>query len=1304
MVSIFRSIKENKIDVIRHLIGLATGDNAYHSSLTKEEHRYLQHLLKLSGTKYYDLNKKSVYGRTPLHCAVTWNRLQIAEMLLDCPLVDVNVQDRENGWTALHRALYMGHIEMAMLLLKREDINLTIKDHEGLEPFELYEITIMSESYPRLRAISSQQSSIPGEEDAMEGKDRMGGTDLYTWGHNTNYVLGHADSENRIRPERLKLQSEVEKHIIHKPELVIESITMSKFHMAILTSDPAYNLLVCGFGRGGRLGTGKDIETQFTPAPIHWSERIQHVALGRDHTIAVTESGNVLSFGSNRYGQLGYGIDGTQGTEENAMQFTPRKIQAQSLKKQPIIGVAASRVHSVAYTSEAVFTFGLNQGQLGYHQSDNESCQNIPRKVAISHGIIQVVANDNGTAILTTNHEIILLCNYTQQKIFLPINYFPGNIQVHRLAINYPVKLLGSGTAYLGAVTNMGDVYVWSCRSPGIHQDMDHSEMGGTRKTSKGLAVTTVISSPKRIWAHRRGHLAAVDASIGQDGLVIVCTVSGHVFVGHKESNGYKFNVVPSLQRCVRVCANSSGAFAAIRSEYLSRPVSILPSTLTVDIASSLPYYNVSAALKVEIQRLKESKYNAIREMSDRFKLAHDMGEDVVMYKEQEDVLDRKYSDLINKSVDDAWKQIESISINDPSLDTVIVVGDRRIYCHSVLLQCRTNLFKQLVKRVDKIQHRDIDIKVSKREDNLIQLEFGHCEMASMLLLIDYIYTDQYQHPMSSDFKMSPLCYSGETPDSKHMQHIQKDLLSLATLFDLPHLLNSAESSFNHRPVPSFTSHLKELLHNKRNATIELHTKDNTVLFGHEIILRQRCSFFRFLLDPQSVWMVTRRLKSEGLLPVDVSYTSRPVMEILLRYMYLDEDETSLFDTIAVETEDELVGFLIEVLNESDAFLLNRLKSIGERALLRFLRLRNVLMLYEQSDKCLAESLKYACLQFIGANLPLFLDSSHFRSLPKPLIHDIEHYIRHCQSNEVACINYQDMTHLFSVEEEDTELAFSIHQYIRDDLTAYNQYEHFVTLYPSKGKSKMTTTNSVEENKSSTKLASVNKSKNRPSVVENVTDSFESPRKDTAGGWVSPDMHTKPSLREIIESEHIASQHHLKNTKPSTIKKKSQKERKKLLHHKETSNDSTSPKPVWGKVNVEVTPIRKSLNENMIASSSDDRKGKKIYIAEEDLLIPEVPMEKVVEAPFNPVDCFGSSFEMTLPTRYTSTSGSKMKSSFQTIQKQQEKEDSWLKSKPKKNLLAIQKEDQAIDSIKQQYINNIDIMSGEWIEIYRLKS
>ena len=94
------------------------------------------------------------------------------------------------------------------------------------------------------------------------------------------------------------------------------------------------------------------------------------VTLGQDHTLALTTSGEVLSWGSNRFSQLGYVIEplpsNTSGFEriEEPIQTTPRRIHGQ-IRKEFVRGIAASKMSSACWTSREVFTWGTNNGQLG---------------------------------------------------------------------------------------------------------------------------------------------------------------------------------------------------------------------------------------------------------------------------------------------------------------------------------------------------------------------------------------------------------------------------------------------------------------------------------------------------------------------------------------------------------------------------------------------------------------------------------------------------------------------------------------------------------------------------------------------------------------------------------------------------------------------------------------------------------------------------------------------------------------------------------------------------------------------------
>lgn len=64
------------------------------------------------------------------------------QILLRHPQLQVNLQDQESGYTALHRALFVGNIRVARDLLLRNDIDTSIKDAEGMAAYDLYNGTV----------------------------------------------------------------------------------------------------------------------------------------------------------------------------------------------------------------------------------------------------------------------------------------------------------------------------------------------------------------------------------------------------------------------------------------------------------------------------------------------------------------------------------------------------------------------------------------------------------------------------------------------------------------------------------------------------------------------------------------------------------------------------------------------------------------------------------------------------------------------------------------------------------------------------------------------------------------------------------------------------------------------------------------------------------------------------------------------------------------------------------------------------------------------------------------------------------
>mmetsp|Transcript_10759 Transcript_10759/g.14762 ORF Transcript_10759/g.14762 Transcript_10759/m.14762 type:complete len:364 (+) Transcript_10759:237-1328(+) len=174
--------------------------------------------------------------------------------------------------------------------------------------------------------------------------------------------------------------------------------------------------LVYAFGSNeyGQLGIGARSTLQdqpkmlpfFTinhPASRH-TYRITKVCCGWAHTILLSDSGVVFSFGWGSYLQLGHG------DTDDRME----PVIVSSLMGSKICAVAAGAWHTICLTDAgAVYTFGWgHSGQLGH--GNTEGCDE-PKQVAAlsSKFIIQVAAGTRHSAFLSKNGEL-MLCGYFQ--------------------------------------------------------------------------------------------------------------------------------------------------------------------------------------------------------------------------------------------------------------------------------------------------------------------------------------------------------------------------------------------------------------------------------------------------------------------------------------------------------------------------------------------------------------------------------------------------------------------------------------------------------------------------------------------------------------------------------------------------------------------------------------------------------------------------------------------------------------------------------------------------------------------------
>ncbi|XP_041043865.1 inhibitor of Bruton tyrosine kinase isoform X5 [Carcharodon carcharias] len=337
----------------------------------------------LSSYCYNAASLKDSFGRTVLHMAASCGKKSVLDWLLEKKRADHSVKDKESGWTALHRSIFYGHIDCAMFLLKHGS-SLYVQDKEGLSILDL--------------AMKDRPSHVIYR--------KTDPTEVYTWGNNTNFTLGHGSQQSKHHPELVDFFS--------RSGIYIKEVVLCKFHSVFLSQKG--QVYTCGHGQGGRLGHG-DEQTYLVPRMVEGlaSHRCSRMAAAKDHTIVLTEDGSIFTFGLNTYNQLGI-------APPPANSSIPRQVQSKTLKGRTVIGVAVGRFHTVLWTREALYTMGLNGGQLGYLMDPNgERCVLAPRQVSALHHkdivISLAAASDGATVCVTERGDVYLLTGYQCKKI-----------------------------------------------------------------------------------------------------------------------------------------------------------------------------------------------------------------------------------------------------------------------------------------------------------------------------------------------------------------------------------------------------------------------------------------------------------------------------------------------------------------------------------------------------------------------------------------------------------------------------------------------------------------------------------------------------------------------------------------------------------------------------------------------------------------------------------------------------------------------------------------------------------------------
>ena len=396
------------------------------------------------------------------------------------------------------------------------------------------------------------------------------------------------------------------------------------------------------------------------------------------------------------------------------------------------------------------------------------------------------------------------------------------------------------------------------------------------------------------------------------EGSIIICTKSGHVFVRTRNTKNasakaFKFEQVPFLQRVTHVCANSTGAFGALKVDFRPKPIAVTGNTIAQDLKRIQPYLQFyreepegeNAASPPVGAHSSYGGATGTSQHADDEPEDEDVEGDIASVLELCRVLacEQRMRRKDGGNVDYSARRLPH------GADMMVHLHSGEAFpAHRAVIAARSHILTGVLLGGGAVSASPLGIQLlSPRPGNtagipsIARLSVSNAHPLAILILLHYLYSDELLAVWDRRIGRAVHTYSAAL--GADTAQVRADLQALALLLELP-TLSQALAAPVRRTLPPTMAGDMEALFDRAQTPARAYgaVPPDTVLqfadrdiYTHSVVLRARSPLFASFFDLED-WSA-KRWDADGKVRINMKHLTVHVMGFVVRFMCCGADE-----------------------------------------------------------------------------------------------------------------------------------------------------------------------------------------------------------------------------------------------------------------------------------------------------------------------------------------------------------------------------------------------------------------------------